>query len=151
MDKSNFKGRGDDHKELVFMLLHEVNPRKVVSDVIHASYDAGYEAKSDGITLMPELAFSGFHMKHPAGVGHDWLYYKGCSNPFLPKIINSGRQARLWADNWFRYALIDFGHPWRARIWWLGLRAGGWYGWYKHRKAGHPFTEKYDKETGNLK
>jgi len=151
MDKSNFKGREDDHRALVFMLLDEIRPRKIVRDVIHAAYDAGYERLSDGITLMPELAFSGFNMKHPAGVGHDWLYYMGTANPFLPKIINTQWQARLWADNFFKMALIDFGHPYRARIYWIGLRAGGWYGWRKHRKAGHPFTSKIDKETGNLK
>ena len=141
MDKSNFQGREDDHKELVFMLLHEVNPRKIVSEVIHAAYDAGYEAKSDGITLMPELEFDSFKMKNPCGVGHDWLYYMGTANPFLPNIITSEHQARAWADRWFRSALIDFGHPWRGRIWWLGLRIGGWYGWMKHRKAGHPWSK----------
>ena len=142
MDKSNFKGRKDDHRTLVFMLLDEIEPRQIVRDVIHAAYDAGYEAKSDGITLMPELAFSGFHMKNPCGVSHDYLYYLGTSNPFLPKAINSSYAARSWADAWFRSAMIDFGHPWRARIYWLGLRAGGWWGWRKHRKAGHPFTRR---------
>ena len=150
MDKSNFKGRGDDHKDLVFRLLREVNPRKIVSDVIHAAYDAGYEKHSDGITLMPELEFASFKMKNPCGVGHDWLYYQGCANPFLPSLLMSGWAARLWADNWFKNALIDFGHPWRARIYWVGLRAGGWHGWHCHRKAGHPFTEKINIETGNL-
>jgi len=142
MDKSNFIGRESDHHKLVFLLLDEIRPRQIVRDVIHAAYDAGYEAKSDGITLMPELAFSGFHMKNPCGVGHDWLYYMGCSSSFLPNLVNTDRQARLWADNWFKMALIDFGHPYRARIWWLGLRIGAWYGWRSHRKAGNPFTKK---------
>ena len=137
-----------DTAHLIGEIIKAVKPRKVVSQVILAAYAAGYEQHSDGITLMADYALG---MKHPAGVGHDWLYYMGCSNPFLPKIINSDWQARLWDDNWFRDAMIDFGHPYRARVYWLGLRIGGWYGWRKHRKAGHLFTSRIDKETGNLK
>jgi len=61
--------------------LDEVQPRPIVRQVITLAYDAGYEAQSDGITLMPELAFASLKMKHPAGVGHDWLYYMGIQNP----------------------------------------------------------------------
>ena len=129
----------NNHTHLIGEILKAVKPRKVVAQVIIAAYADGYEKYSDGITLMPDYALG---MKHPAGVGHDWLYYMGTSNPFLPKAINSSYAARSWADAWFRDAMIDFGHPWRARIYWLGLRAGGWWGWRKHRKAGHPFTKR---------
>jgi len=132
----------DDHAHLISEILKVVKPRKIVTQVISAAYADGYEAHSDGITLMPELAFRSLNMKHPAGVGHDWLYYMGRMNPFLSSILTTDRQARLWADNWFRDALIDFGHPIRARIWWFGLRIGAWWGWRKHRKAGHPFTKR---------
>ena len=131
-----------DHAYLIADILKVVKPRKIVVQVIAAAYADGYEAHSDGITLMPELAFRSLNMKHPAGVGHDWLYYQGCANPFLPSILTSDRQARSWADKWFRDALIDFGHPIRARLYWLGLRIGGWWGWRCHRKAGHPFTTR---------
>ena len=141
----------NDHAKLIGDILKVVKPREIVAQVITSAYADGYEAHSDGITLMPELAFASLKMKHPAGVGHDWLYYQGCANPFLPSLLTSGRQARLWADNWFKMALIDFGHPFRARLWWLGLRIGGWYGWRSHRKAGHPFTGRIDVETGNIK
>ena len=123
---------------LIGEIIKKVKPRKVVAQVIIAAYADGYEAKSDGISVMPDYAM-GF--KHPAGIGHDFLYYLGTYNPFLPKIINSNYAARSWADAWFRSAMIDFGHPWRARIYWLALRVGGWWGWRKHRKAGHPFTK----------
>lgn len=136
---ANLKTYDGDHAHLIGEILAEVKPRKIVRLVIMAAYAAGYEKHSDGITLMPELEFSGFHMKHPAGVGHDWLYYMGQANPFLPHGINSDWQARLWADNWFRAALFDFGHPIRARIWWLGLRIGGWRGWACHRAKNNPF------------
>jgi len=137
MSESYGDGMKDNHTHLIGEILKAVKPRKIVTEVIIAAYAAGYEQHSDGITLMPDYALG---MKHPAGVGHDWLYYQGVSNPFLPNVLNSGWQARLWADNWFRDAMIDFGHPIRARVYWLGLRMGGWYAWRKHRKAGHPFT-----------
>ena len=129
-----------DHAHLIGEILDEVKPRKIVRKVITAAYAAGYERQSDGITLMPELAFASLKMKHPAGVGHDWLYYMGLSNPFLPSWVKTEWQARLWCDNWFSDALKDFGHPIRARVWWLGLRIGAWRGWQMLRDANHPFT-----------
>ena len=128
-----------NHAHLIGEILKVVRPRKIVAQVITAAYADGYEKHSDGITLMPDYALG---MKHPAGVGHDYLYYLGCANPFLPKPVTSNYAARSWADAWFRDAMLDFGHPFRARIYWLGLRAGGWWGWRKHRKAGHPFTKR---------
>jgi len=129
----------NNHTHLIGEILKAVKPRKIVARVIIAAYADGYEPYSDGITLMPDYALG---MKHPAGVGHDYLYYLGTSNPFLPKIITSEHDARSWADIWFRYALQDFSHPIRSWVRWIGLRFGGWYGWNKHRKAGHPFTKR---------
>lgn len=149
-DETKLKAYEDDHSHLIGEILNEVQPRKIVRKVIEAAYAAGYEKQSDGITLMPELAFASLKMKHPAGVGHDWLYFQGQQNPFLPHIINTEWKARLWADNWFRDALIDFGHPIRARIWWLGLRIGAWRGWQLHRDKNHPFTRQYNTTTGRL-
>ncbi len=139
---ANLKTYDGDHTHLIGEILAEVKPRKIVRLVIMAAYAAGYEKHSDGITLMPELEFSGFHMKHPAGVGHDWLYYMGLQNPYLPAGQRNDAAARRWADDWFRSALIDFGHPIRARIWWLGLRLGAWHGWRCHRLKNHPGTDK---------
>ena len=127
-----------DHAHLIAEILDEVQPRPIVRQVITAAYDAGYEAQSDGITLMPELAFASLKMKHPAGVGHDWLFYMGIQNPFLSDTRRTDTAARRWADAWFRSALIDFGHPIRARLWWLALRIGAWYGWRCHRAMRHP-------------
>lgn len=123
------------------MILDETDPRSIVRRVIECAYANGYEPHSDGITLMPELEFASFKMKNPCGVGHDWLYYMGDKNPFLPK----GTDARAWADNWFKLALIDFEHPIRARIWWFGLRIGAWHGWNCHRWANHPIEGQHDK------
>ncbi|MDD5677136.1 MAG: hypothetical protein PHW60_03975 [Kiritimatiellae bacterium] len=139
------KAYEDDHAHLISELLGKVKPRKIVREVIEAAYAAGYERQSDGITLMPELAFASLKMKHPAGVGHDWLYYMGIENPFLPATQRNDVAARRWADDWFCSALIDFGHPIRARIWWLGLRLGAWYGWRCHRLKNHPGTDKRQK------
>jgi len=139
---ANLKIYDPDHAHLIGELLDEVKPRKIVRKVIMAAYAAGYEKHSDGITLMPQLAFASLKMKHPAGVGHDWLYYMGLSNPFLPSWVKTEWQARLWCDNWFSDALKDFGHPIRARVWWLGLRIGAWRGWQLHRDANHPLSER---------
>jgi REP element-mobilizing transposase RayT len=132
----------DDHSHLIAEILNEVKPRKIVVQVIAAAYADGYEKKSDGITLMPELAFASLKMKHPAGVGHDWIYFMGMSNPFLPKTITTEWKARLWCDNWFSDALKDFGHPIRARVWWIGLRVGGWRAWKIHRDKNDPYGKK---------
>ena len=56
-------------------------------------------------------------------------------------LLGEDGQARLWADNWFSDALKDFGHPIRARIWWLALRIGGWRAWQLHRSKNHPLSE----------
>lgn len=130
-----------DHTHLIGELLDEVKPRKIVRLVITAAYAAGYEKHSDGITLMPELEFASFKMKHPVGVGHDFLLYLGRTNPYLPRILNTDREILLWDDNWFHDGLEDFGHPYRADIWWLGLRFGSWHAWNQHRKANHPFSD----------
>jgi len=139
-NETTLTGHNADHAHLIGEILDEVEPREIVRRVIEAAYAAGYEKHSDGITLMPELGFGEFKMKHPVGVGHDWLYFMGMANPFLPSTVATEWQARLWCDNWFSDALKDFGHPIRARVWWLGLRIGAWHGWNCHRKAKHPWS-----------
>ena len=140
MNEIKIKTPDGDHWHIILELLDEVQPRKIVRQVIGTAYAEGYEKHSDGITLMPELEFASFKMRHPIGVGHDWLYFMGMCNPFLPRTVNSEWKARLWADNWFSDALKDFGHPIRARVWWLGLRIGAWRSWQMHRDANHPWS-----------
>jgi hypothetical protein len=140
----------NDHAHLIGELLDEIKPRKIVRVVILSAYAAGYEKNSDGITLMPELEFGNLKMKNPVGVGHDWLYYMGWQNPFLPTSVKSEWGVKLWADNWFHDGLNDFGHPYRANLWWFGLRFGGWRAWKMHRDADHPRTRRYDTATGRM-
>ena len=55
----------------------------------------------------------------PAALVHDWLY----TCQLLP---------RDQADEVFRVALIANRVPrWKARVYWLGVRAGGWVQWGK--------------------
>lgn len=55
----------------------------------------------------------------PGALVHDWLY----TCQLLP---------RNQADEVFRLALIANGVPsWKARVYWLGVRAGGWVQWGK--------------------
>ena len=55
----------------------------------------------------------------PAALVHDWLY----TSQLLP---------RDEADEVFRVALIANHVPaWKARVYWLGVRAGGWIQWGK--------------------
>ncbi len=55
----------------------------------------------------------------PGALVHDWLY-------------SSALVDRSRADDVFRAALLANGlSPWRARLYWLGVRAGGWIQWGK--------------------
>jgi hypothetical protein len=55
----------------------------------------------------------------PAALIHDWLY-------------SSQLVDRSTADAVFRSALLANGLPaWKARVYWLGVRAGGWTKWGK--------------------
>ena len=52
---------------------------------------------------------------------HDWLY-------------SSGILTREDADEHLRLALSEYGEsPVTARVYWLGVRAGGWKAWNDHR------------------
>jgi hypothetical protein len=130
-----------DNRWLIYELMARARVRPIVAAVVRSAYEAGYEEHSDGITLMPELEFRGFGMKHPAGVGHDWLYFMGTENPYLNSCQRTETEARRWADKWFRLALYDFGHPYRAAVYWLGLRLGAWASWRAHRCKGNSQTE----------
>jgi hypothetical protein len=128
--------------EIVRYVLEQINPRPLIPEVILAAYEVGYDMHSDGITFMHELNFRGLKMKHPLGVGHDLLYAIGNKSPWLPiGCRESNRKARRWADLWFRDGLKDFGHCFRAPVWWFGLRIGAWHGWNCHRRNGNPSPE----------
>jgi hypothetical protein len=59
-----------------------------------------------------------------AAVLHDWLYALGLCT-------------RAEADETLRLALIAEGEsPAAARVYWLGVRTGGWVAWNAHRRAG---------------
>jgi len=59
-----------------------------------------------------------------AAILHDWLYATGA--------VSRGE-----ADRLFRVALRTFGNS-KVGAWimWLGVRAGGWFAWRKHRNTG---------------
>lgn len=78
-------------KDLIFELMHRIAPRPLTKQVIEAAYNAGYEKKSDGITLGGQFEFKGFKLKNPCGVGHDWLYFMGIKNP----VINASGDERF--------------------------------------------------------
>jgi len=131
----------DSNKELIRMLLDRVHPRPIVRTIILVAYEVNYDKISDGITFMHELAFRGFHMKNPFGVGHDLLYALGKQSPFLPMKFRTNFQARSWADQWLYDGLYDYGHLGWAPTFWYGVRLGGWVAWRSHRRKGHPSTE----------
>ncbi len=68
---------------------------------------------------------------HEPAVVHDWLYY----GAFVPRDV---------ADKVFLEAMGIVGLPWWRR-WpiYAGVRAGGWYAWNQHRKAGDPINGKF--------
>lgn len=126
------------HEQIVRLLMDELQPRAIVREVIEVAYAVGYERFSDGITGMHQLAFRGTSIKHPLGVGHDLLYALGKCNPWLPVTVKTDTAIRRWDDLWFRDGMIDFKHPVRGRVWGVGLRLTGYYGWYGHRREGNP-------------
>lgn len=69
-----------------------------------------------------------------AAVVHDVLYRRGSyrTHPFRR---NTWIQ-RKRADEIFHEAMLVLGvHPWRAGIYYAGVRAMGWHTWNKHRAA----------------
>jgi len=131
----------ETEQELTKWVLRQIEARPIVSEVILTAYAVKYDELSDGITLMHELSFRGMKMKHPIGVGHDLLYALGTKSPWLTKTATSDTAARRWADTWFRTGMRDFGHWFRAPVWWTGLRLGAWHGWNCHRRNGNPTPE----------
>jgi hypothetical protein len=130
----------NDHSILVQQLMDEIPlaPGNIVRQVITAAYMAGWEPYSDGISCFPQLDMQGYKIKHPLGVGHDYLYWQGMKSPFLPSSITTEHDARKWCDEWFNLACKAFGHPIYATIFWFCLRVGAQKAWDDHRKAGDP-------------
>lgn len=65
----------------------------------------------------------------PAALIHDWLY-------------SSQLVDRKTADDIFRAALLANGVPaWKARVYWLGVRAGGWTKWGKRPEEASDMLE----------
>ena len=104
--------------------LKSIREWKYFSEDVRIWMSKAYEAleqgrfQSDGISWISQLGFD----RHPAGVMHDYLYR------FAP-------MSRKAADQLFRQALEEMGYPNFGKLWYLGLRAGGWYAWYKCRLA----------------
>lgn len=72
--------------------------------------------------LRPVLNRNG-RSRYPA-ICHDWLY-------------NTQKESRAFADRVFLHALIAYDMPaWQARIYWAGVRAGGWAPWRARLKRG---------------
>ena len=78
-------------------------------------------ASVPGVLRLGELSPTGRSRR--AAIAHDWLY-------------SSNTYSREVADEFLRLALISEGvSPAIARVYWLGVRAGGWR-YYNKRKAG---------------
>ena len=129
------------HFDFVLLYMRQLNVRPKTFDVIEAAYRSGYEAKSDGITGPGQFEFGKLGMKNPLGVAHDWLYFMGSKQPFLPHAVKwrtSETRAKLWADNWFRGAMFDFGYWMFAGLYWVALRLFAFRAWRAHRSRKHP-------------
>jgi len=129
------------HFDFVLLYMRQLNVRPKTFSIIEAAYFSGYEAKSDGITGPGQFDFGKLGMKNPLGVAHDWLYFMGDKNPLLPKKSSwrkSKIRVRLWADNWFRAAMFDFGYGLFAGLYWVALRLFAYRAWMSHRNRNHP-------------
>lgn len=68
---------------------------------------------------------------HEAACTHDWLYY-------------SAFTTREIADKVLREAILVCGMPpWKADMFYAGVRVGGWKSWNDHRAKGHPQSGKF--------
>jgi len=130
-----------NNKDLIFELMRRIAPRPLTKRVITLAYDAGYEPKSDGITLGGQFEYAGYKLKNPCGVGHDWLYFMGVKNP----VINASGdkaltefEAKRWADSWFKEAMYDFGYWCFAFLYFVALRCFALRAWQHHRQRNHP-------------
>ena len=116
-----------DHREFVLgVLLPMVRPRRKVEKVIQWAYEVGFERKSNGSSVVPDLAYDYGNIKDPMGVAHDWLFWlheNGLADP-------DGHVWTLWECNvWYLKAWRDFGHPWIGGVWFTGLCLGSWVVW----------------------
>ena len=134
-----------DHRDFVLnVLLPMVRPRARVSKVITWAYEAGFEAKSDGSSVVPDVGYDYGNIKDPMGVAHDylfWLHDNGMADP-------EGHKWGLTECNvWYFQAWRDFKHPIIGAVWFTGLFIGSWYRWYfgapkKLPKVKNPMGEK---------
>ena len=73
---------------------------------------------------------------HKASVVHDWLYTNGGLWPTSQLAQSGAHVTRKQADDVLYEAIVCTGEPrWKAWLIWLGVRAGGWVAWNKHRKV----------------
>ncbi len=135
--KTHMAGWNSAHTAIVYMLLDEIRPRKLIRELIHYAYDHGYEHTSDGISFpvrwWAQLGFQQFQMKHPVGVMHDCLYREGPRNPYQ-RSYGDDIIARRWADRCFGFGLWDFGNWFRANTWEWGLRLFGYQAYQGYRE-----------------
>ena len=133
----------EQQKRLDFVLVYmrQLNVKPLTFRVIEDAYRSGYEAKSNGISAVNQFEFDKLGLKNPCGVAHDWLYFMGAKNPFIPKESSwrkSNTRTRLWADNWFHAAMFDFGYGAFAGLYWVALRLFALRSWMWHRNRKHP-------------
>ena len=83
----------------------------------------GFQTDLESIPRVLPLAYAILYgTAHKASVVHDWLYTKG-------------NISRKIADDTLYEAIRVTGEPrWKAWAIWLGVRAGGWIAWNRHRK-----------------
>ena len=136
----------DDHTQLVQYLMDQMLlPYNDITRMqITSAYMAGYEKQSDGGTFIGQLEFQEFLIKAPYFVWHDYSYFLGMKNPYLPSGIKTEIEARRWDDGSLDIAMKKFNHPVLAPISWIGVRFGAQAAWDAHRRAGHPDNAKYD-------
>lgn len=83
---------------------------------------AGFVCDGSSVPVPFRSLAARFTKSIAAGVLHDYLYA-------------TGKFSRRVADWLFYKALRDAGVPrWRSGLMWVGVRAGGWVAWNRHRK-----------------
>ena len=87
--------------------------------------EAGFRTDFDSVPRLPLAYWLTGDTGRAAAVVHDYLYRTGC----VPREL---------ADAIFFEAMMVSGVPaWRARLKWIGVRAGGWSAWRDWRRT-HP-------------
>lgn len=80
-------------------------------------------------------AFDPWRTARKSATTHDYLYDKGRWPP-TPEHPEGRPVTRAEADEFLRVAIIAEGHSAAvARLWWFGVRAGGWKPWGEYRAA----------------